>query len=54
MTGSPDSHLEAALREADDDRVRYHIREALQLRVAERESENGVVEQESENSHLSA
>jgi len=39
MTGSLDGHLEAALRETDDNRARYHIRQALQLRVAERESE---------------
>ena len=28
-------HLRAALQEADDDAARYHIREALQIRVAE-------------------
>lgn len=43
MTGSLDSRLEAALREADDERVQYHLREALQLRVATQE-----------NSHLPA
>ena len=31
-------HLRAALQEADDDAARYHIREALQLRVAEKAS----------------
>ena len=41
MTGSLDSHLEAALREADDDTARYHIRQALQHRVAEQESDSG-------------
>ena len=30
-----DSHLKAALQEADDDDARYHIREALQLRIVE-------------------
>jgi hypothetical protein len=33
--GALDSHLEAALQEAEDDLARYHIREALQLRVAQ-------------------
>lgn len=33
---SLESHLRAALREADDSTARYHIREALQLRVAEK------------------
>jgi len=28
-----DTHLKAALREADDDTARYHIREAIQLRI---------------------
>ena len=28
-------HLESALRSADDEDARYHIREALQLRIAE-------------------
>jgi len=42
MTGSLDSRLETALCEADDERVRYHLR-TLQLRVAT-----------GENSHLSA
>ncbi|MDS0258452.1 hypothetical protein NDI56_03390 [Haloarcula sp. S1CR25-12] len=30
-----ESHLEAALQAADDDEARYHIREALQLRIVE-------------------
>ena len=28
--------LEAALRTADDETTRYHLREALQLRIAEK------------------
>ena len=32
---SLEAHLRAALQEADDGAARYHIREALQLRVAE-------------------
>ncbi len=32
---SLDTHLKAALREAEDDSARYHIRAALQLRIAE-------------------
>jgi len=35
---SLESHLRAALQEADDTAARYHIREALQLRVAEKTS----------------
>ncbi len=34
--GRLESHLRTALREADDDTARYHIREALQLRFVER------------------
>jgi hypothetical protein len=30
-----DTHLKAALREAEDDAARYHIREAIQLRIVE-------------------
>jgi hypothetical protein len=30
-----ESHLRAALRGADDGTARYHLREALQLRVTE-------------------
>ncbi|MBX0323103.1 hypothetical protein EGH21_08695 [Halomicroarcula sp. F13] len=37
---SLDSHLEAALEEADDDTTRYHLRQALQLRIAEKETES--------------
>ena len=40
MTESIDAHLEAALREATDEQARYHIRQALQLRVVEQESQN--------------
>ena len=29
--------LEAALRASDDDAARYHLREALQLRIAEKD-----------------
>ncbi|MFC7020988.1 MULTISPECIES: hypothetical protein [Haloarcula] len=32
---SVDEHLESALERAEHERVRYHLREALQLRVAE-------------------
>ncbi|MFC6865321.1 hypothetical protein ACFQGE_17880 [Halomicroarcula sp. GCM10025817] len=34
-TVSVDERLESALEQAEHDRVRYHLREALQLRVAE-------------------
>ena len=34
------AHLRAALREAEDDAARYHIREALQLRVVEQTDDN--------------
>jgi len=40
MNGSLDAHLKAALKEAENDSARYHIREALQLRVAEQESDS--------------
>lgn len=40
MTGSLDTHLKAALNEAENESARYHIREALQLRLAERESDS--------------
>ena len=44
MSGdSIDAHLESALEAADDETARYHIREALQLRVVERESPDGDV-----------
>lgn len=39
MPGELDSHLEAALREATDDKARYHIRQALQLRVVKQETD---------------
>jgi hypothetical protein len=32
---SVDEYLKSALERAEHDRVRYHLREALQLRVAE-------------------
>ncbi|MBX0347296.1 MULTISPECIES: hypothetical protein [Haloarcula] len=35
-----DSHLEAALEAADDDTTRYHLRQALQLRIAEKETDS--------------
>jgi len=42
MSGdSIDAHLESALEAADDETARYHIREALQLRVVERDSPEG-------------
>lgn len=31
-----EQQLEAALQAADDDTARYHLREALQLRIAEK------------------
>ncbi|MBX0303020.1 hypothetical protein EGD98_04960 [Halomicroarcula sp. F24A] len=36
-----DTHLKAALREAEDDTARYHIREALQLRIVEETAPDG-------------
>lgn len=30
-----DEHLRSALESTDDDRARYHLREALQLQIAE-------------------
>lgn len=30
-----DEHLHSALEAADDDRARYHLREALQLKIVE-------------------
>ena len=33
--GALETQLRAALREAEDDTARYHIREAIQLRIAE-------------------
>ncbi|WP_262176935.1 hypothetical protein [Haloarcula laminariae] len=40
MAETIDTHLEAALQEATDETARYHIRQALQLRVVEQESQN--------------
>ena len=31
-----DLHLEIALEQADDETAQYHLREALQLRIAQR------------------
>jgi len=30
-----DTHLKAALRETEDDTARFHLRQAIQLRIAE-------------------
>jgi len=39
LSESPlDSHLKEALDAAEDDDARYHLREALQLRVIQEES----------------
>jgi hypothetical protein len=38
-TRSLDTHLEAALEAATDESARYHIRQALQLRLVETECE---------------
>lgn len=38
-TRSLDTHLEAALEAATDESARYHIRQALQLRLVETEWE---------------
>ena len=39
---SVDEHLESALEGAEHDRVRYHLREALQLRLAESVRSDGI------------
>jgi len=43
ISNKREAHLRKALREADDNAARYHIREALQLCVAEQSSSDETV-----------
>ena len=39
-----DRHLDAALEAAEDEDARYHLREALQLRIAEKQTGDATTE----------